>query len=92
MHAEQIRTSAMNTSNIPGFTAERSLRNHCERYHGGALVPASEALVVPAAYNLRCYEQAFVTTYVRCLQIGYGTGSCTAVADGLAKSVCRIGL
>jgi hypothetical protein len=77
--------------NMPGFTADSSLYSGRTAF-ASTTAPTSSgrnSQVTPAAFNITCYLNSYFRTYSRCISIGYGEGSCSDVADGVAGSVCR---
>ena len=73
--------------NMPGFSGERSLYSHHDRYVT-RICTASNQQVIPQTINDKCWIDRFERTYFRCVSIGYDLDPCMEVAAGLADSVC----
>jgi hypothetical protein len=79
----------MDRQRQPQFTAESSIYKTSVSYQSDGASHHSNLQVTPALFNITCYLNVYFRTYARCSGLGYGSGACSDVADGVAGSVCR---
>ncbi len=81
----------MNIMNMPGFTAEASLYSNHKHYPTSMYTsadPLSTSPQVTPQLRIGCFINAAVTTYNRCVGLGWDSGACAQVAIDLGLSVC----